>query len=121
MWSDLTTIGGVTNAVTLPNDGIVSVIIPEGVELCAYINGNVAPMHHLHVKAGDSLYFQLASHSSVPTNVQVTIDGVPSSLAVIPEAQAAAVAAKTSILTEVPVVKKQKRIVHKHKHKHYYM
>ncbi len=85
MWSDLTKIGGVTNSVTLPNDGIVSVVIPSGVELCAYINGIEAPMHHLHVRAGDNLSFKLNSHSNIPANIQVNYDNTMHNLAVVPD------------------------------------
>ena len=85
MWDKLTEIGGVTNTVTLPTDGVVSVVIPEGTELCAYINGNVAPMHHLHVKGGDSLYFELKGHTAtIPTDIEVTYNGSTHKLAIEP-------------------------------------
>jgi hypothetical protein len=85
MWSNLTSVGGVTDAVTLPEDGTVSLDVPEGINLSAYINGAKAPMHHLHVKAGDNICFKLDSHSGLPAAIDVEYNGTKSSLSIWPE------------------------------------
>ncbi len=85
MWSNLTTLGAVTNAVALPEDGQVSLVIPDGIKLSAYINGSEAPMHHLHVKSGDNLLFKLVSHSGLPGSIEILYNGVPHVLHVMPE------------------------------------
>lgn len=85
MWTDLTKIGGVTEPVTLPADGIISLAIPPGITLCAYVNGAIAPMHHLHVKSGDSVYFMLEGHDKLPANIDVSYNGMIQTLAIKPE------------------------------------
>lgn len=85
MWTDLTKVGGVTNTVTLPDDGIVSFVIPEGIKLCAYVNGVEAPMHHIHIKAGDTMYFELKGHNNLPKNIDVNYNGINRALSVIPD------------------------------------
>ncbi len=85
MWSNLTTVGGVTDTVTLPADGIVSVAIPPGIELCAYVNNAISPMHHLHVKQGDTLYFKLESHSKVPATIPIQYNGSTYNLIIEPK------------------------------------
>lgn len=85
MWSSLTKVGGVTDTVTLPEDGIVSVIIPDSVDLCAYVNGAIAPMHHIHVKSGDSLYFELKSHKGIPVELPILYNGTTEVLRITPE------------------------------------
>lgn len=85
MWTDLTKIGGVTEPVTLPADGIISLAVPPGITLCAYVNGAIAPMHHLHVKAGDSVYFMLEGHDKLPANIDVSYNGMSHTLAIKPE------------------------------------
>ncbi len=85
MWTNLTKVGGVTNTVTLPQDGLVSFVIPEGVDLCAYVNGVIAPMHHVHVRGGDTMYFELKSHNNLPANMEVNYNGISQTLSVMPE------------------------------------
>ena len=85
MWTNLTEVGGVTNAITLPDDGIVSIMVPSGVELCAYVNGVVAPLHHVHVKAGDTMYFELKSHNKLTNEIKVDYNGTSKILYVIPK------------------------------------
>lgn len=76
MWSSLTKINGVTETIVAPKDGIVSVEVPMSVELCAYVNGSEVPVHHVHVKAGDSIYFKLKRHAgNIPSVVNITYDG----------------------------------------------
>ena len=76
MWQPLTAIGSVTNTVTLPHSGVVDVVKPQNVELSAFINNVPTPLHHLHVKEGDTLYFKLDGHSSsIPSTVSVSYDG----------------------------------------------
>ncbi len=84
MWENLTKVGGVTNSVILPSTGVVSIVKPEGVELCAYVNGVEAPLHHLHVNAGDSVHFELKGHNHVPSTVEIMYDGKTEILNVVP-------------------------------------
>lgn len=81
MWSNIENVGGITNAITLPVDGIVEVKYPKHVKLSAYINDAPTELHHLHVKAGDKLHFKLDGHdSSIPSTVEITYNGNTSSL-----------------------------------------
>ncbi len=84
MWSELTEVGGVTNTVTLPADGIVSIPIPIGVEVCAYINGVDAPLHHLHVKAGDTLSFKVKNSTGAEVSIPIEYGGSIHNLKVKP-------------------------------------
>ena len=85
MWSDLKKVGGITNKVTMPSDGVISIVKPSGVELCAYVNGNEAPLHHLHVRQGDIVHFELKGHEAVPSTVKVEFGGQVHDLQVTPE------------------------------------
>jgi len=81
MWSNIENVGGITNTVSIPTDGIVEVKYPKHITLSAYINDAKTELHHLHVKAGDRLYFKLdGATSSIPSNVEVTYNGNTSSL-----------------------------------------
>jgi hypothetical protein len=62
---------GVTNLVTIPADGIVTVTMPHGVDLCAYINNMDVPIHHMHVKAGDKVHFDIRNKKEAATEVSV--------------------------------------------------
>lgn len=86
MWSDLKEIDAVTNTITALDDGMVSVMVPIGVELCAYVNDIEVPLHHVHVKAGDSIHFKLKNHASSPSTVSITMDGETHELYVLPSA-----------------------------------
>lgn len=61
MWSDLRD-NGTTNQVVMPSDGVIGVIIPPGSEICAYVNDSMVPLHHLHVKAGDRVHFEVKKY-----------------------------------------------------------
>lgn len=74
MWSDFRD-NGTTNQVIMPNEGIIGVIMPTGSEICAYVNDNVAPMHHLHVRAGDRVHFEIKKYPETPGNLTLQFDG----------------------------------------------
>lgn len=64
MWSIVEPASGKTNVVTVPADGIISIVKPMGVGISATVNNADAPLAHLHVKAGDSVYFCLSGAAS---------------------------------------------------------
>lgn len=78
MWNKLDTIGAYTNSYTLPSDGIVSVVYPPHVSLAAIVNDKEMPLHHLHLKAGDTLKFKLLGHniSDMPSIVHINYNNV---------------------------------------------
>ncbi len=55
-----------------------------GINLTAYVNDASAPMHHIHVKSGDRMYFKLEGHMEVPATIKVEYNGQPYDLLVIP-------------------------------------
>jgi hypothetical protein len=76
MWTSLKKIGDKTNKVVMPVAGMVSVTVPTGVEICAYINDVKMPsLDGLMVAAGDTLYFELESEVKEPEKVTVTYNG----------------------------------------------
>lgn len=75
MWSVEKPFSGITNRVVVPTDGFINVVKPEGVEVLAYINSMPVPVHHVHVKAGDTVHFELKSNTDVPTSVSLEYAG----------------------------------------------
>ena len=75
MWSVEKPSSGITNRVVVPADGFINVVKPEGVEVLAYINSMPVPVHHVHVKAGDTVHFELKSNADVPTSVSLEYAG----------------------------------------------
>jgi hypothetical protein len=71
-----------TNKIMIPNDGIIDVTKPEGVEVCPYINGVMGAVHHIHVKAGDEVYFKLKGTTEAPATVTLGFNGGASNLEV---------------------------------------
>ena len=82
--SHSTKMGGVTEAITLPSDGIVSLSKPEGTEVYAYVNGSEVPTHHIHASAGDSIYFKVVGHTEIPASLEVQHNGETRLLAIQP-------------------------------------
>lgn len=64
MWSIVEPASGKTNVVTVPADGIISIVKPKGVGISAVVNNADMPLAHMHVKAGDSVYFCLTGAKS---------------------------------------------------------
>ena len=58
MWTHLKE-DGKTEKAYIPTDGVISFTIPSGTEICPYVNDVAVPIHHVHVKAGDSVYFEV--------------------------------------------------------------
>ena len=77
MWqSHLTTTGSVTETISLPSAGIVGINKPDNIELSAYVNNVQTPLHHIHVNAGDTLYFKLEDNkSSIPSTIDISYAG----------------------------------------------
>lgn len=59
----------------MPADGIIGISMPAGTEVCAYINNQVAPIHHLHTKAGDRVYFEITKYPEVSGNLLLEYGG----------------------------------------------
>lgn len=114
MWSELTRVGGITNTVTMPTDGIISIVKPEGTELCAYVNGQKAPLHHLHVNSGDSVYFELEGHGILPGIIEVHYGGQIHSIPVVTEAKYDQYIAPIPV--QEPILKEIKHELRKLKH-----
>jgi plastocyanin len=95
MWSIVEPASGLTNKVTVPADGIISVAKPQGVEVSAYINDVSAPLHHLHVKAGDVVNFEFVNHSVHAHEVCLDYGGVKSTIAIPPCEPTASTASTT--------------------------
>lgn len=74
MWSNFRD-NGTTNEVIMPADGIIGISMPAGTEVCAYINNQVAPIHHLHTKAGDRVYFEITKYPEVSGNLLLEYGG----------------------------------------------
>lgn len=69
MW---TLTDGTTNVATVPTEGLISVVKPHGVKVSAFVNGNDMPLHHLHVKAGDTVSFKV--RNKLPADAVVMFD-----------------------------------------------
>ena len=79
MW---TLVDNVTNTVTVPTEGIISVTKPDSVLVKAFVNDAVSGVHHIHVKAGDTVYFKTENTASVATPVVLDYAGTSSTLMV---------------------------------------
>lgn len=59
MWSIEQPSTGTTNKFTVPTDGVINIVRPEGVKVSAFINDVPVPEEHVHVKAGDIVHFHI--------------------------------------------------------------
>ena len=75
MWSIDTPSSGITNKATVPEDGFISIVKPKGVKVSAFVNDMPAPIHHVHVKAGDVVHFELKSNTDIPASVSLEYAG----------------------------------------------
>lgn len=82
MWNIQNAETGRTNSTVVPSDGIISVTIPDGVQIFAYVNDALAGMHHLHVKAGDTVYFEVKGTTDNPKSVVLEYAGNSSTIEV---------------------------------------
>lgn len=57
---------GITNKATVPVDGVISVIKPDSATVLAWVNDAISGVHHIHVKAGDTVQFKIAGSSDSP-------------------------------------------------------
>lgn len=57
---------GATNVAVAPVDGIISVTKPDTAFVAALVNGAISGVHHVHVKAGDTVQFKIAGKSDTP-------------------------------------------------------
>lgn len=79
MW---TLVDNVTNKVTVPADGIISVTKPDSILVHSYVNDTVSGVHHVHVKAGDTVYFKTENTTSSEMPVVLDYAGTSSTLMV---------------------------------------
>ncbi len=82
MWSIVEGTENTTNKVVMPTDGIISVTKPDSVHVFPYVNDVTAAVHHVHVKAGDVVYFKLKGTSSEPTPIYLEFGGDQSTIMV---------------------------------------
>lgn len=85
MWTLDPKLGNTTNVVTVPADGVIAVVKPHAVKVSAYINGQDAPLHHLHVKAGDTVSFKLKNKDSSASDVAIEYAGSVSNISLAGE------------------------------------
>lgn len=79
MW---TLTDGITSVATVPEDGVISIAKPHGVKVSAFVNGQDAALHHLHVKAGDTVSFKLKNKNTEACDVVFEYAGKKISLTV---------------------------------------
>lgn len=98
MWLIEDPSSGSTNTVKMPVDGIISVTKPDSVTVYPTVNGAVSAVHHVHVKAGDTVHFKLKNEAWEPTQVTLEYNGTTSTLEV-PAAKYIAQSAEGNIMT----------------------
>lgn len=82
MWSIENAADNSTNRVTVPVEGIISVTKPDSVQVYAYVNGVTSSVHHVHVKAGDTVHFKMKNTETDPAAVSLEYMGTVSNLIV---------------------------------------
>ena len=80
MWTITEPASGLTNKVTMPSDGMITIVKPEGAKIHAFINDKEEGIHHLHVKAGDVVHFKTHNESGKATRAALEFEGVTSYL-----------------------------------------
>lgn len=73
MWSLEKPVGGDTNKVIIPTDGMIQVSMePASTKVCAYINGEKAmPLSRLYGRAGDEVYFEIKGSRESDSTVTI--------------------------------------------------
>lgn len=79
MW---TLTNGITDKVVVPADGIISVTKPDSVQVLPYVNEVTSAVHHVHVKAGDTVYFKMENTAQEATQVVLEYAGTTSNILV---------------------------------------
>ena len=82
MWMIENAADNTTNKYTVPADGIISVTKPDSVQANAYVNEQVSAVHHVHVKAGDQVYFRLKNTAKEPSSIAFDFMGTKSTIEV---------------------------------------
>jgi len=82
MWIIENAADNTTNKFVVPTDGIISVTKPDSVQANAFVNDQVSAVHHVHVKAGDQVYFRLKNTAAEPTSVEFDFMGTKSTVTV---------------------------------------
>lgn len=82
MWTIENAANNSTNKATVPADGIISVTKPDSVQVYAYVNGVTSAVHHVHVKAGDTVHFKMKNTETDPAAVSLEYLGTVSNLIV---------------------------------------
>jgi hypothetical protein len=83
MWSELINSEGTTNSVIMSNEGLISVAVPEGIKIGAFING-LGPTEHIHVKPGDQVFFRVHNNTKELISIPISYDGATYFLQVRP-------------------------------------
>ena len=72
MWELVKPITGITNTVIIPTDGMITVSKPEGVEVCAYVDGKeTKPVESFWGPAGKPVYFEIKDSPGVTGTVTI--------------------------------------------------
>ena len=61
MWILEDAVNNITNKVTVPTDGTITISKPDSVSVNAYVNDATQPTNQVNVKAGDTVYFKLTN------------------------------------------------------------
>ena len=61
MWILEDAVNNITNKVTVPTDGTITVSKPDSVSVNAFVNDATTPIQQVDVKAGDTVYFKLTN------------------------------------------------------------
>lgn len=82
MWMIENAADNTTNKYVVPADGIISVTKPDSVQANAFVNDQVSAVHHVHVKAGDQVYFKLKNTAKEPSSIAFDFMGTKSTIEV---------------------------------------
>jgi hypothetical protein len=104
MWEIKDTSTGVTNSKIAAADGIISVTKPDSVSVKAYVNGAISGVHHVHVKAGDTVYFKLKGSADSPELVTFDYEGETSNVLVPADTARSAYSEKENGMTPMETV-----------------
>lgn len=69
MWTLENNANNITNKVTVPTDGVITISKPDSVSVNAYVNDAVNPTNQVNVKAGDTVYFKLTNWKNRETPI----------------------------------------------------
>ena len=82
MWNFTYPDSDTTNTFITPTDGIISVTKPDSITVFPYVNDVVSAVHHVHVKAGDQVYFKITNSETTPVEVAFDYAGMTNTILV---------------------------------------